>query len=79
MKSLQVKVPDRLHGRARTLAKREGLSVNQFLVTSLSHEIIRQETSEFFSEAAKGFSQKKFSEALASVPAVPPDKNDRLD
>lgn len=71
-------MPDRLHGQARLLAKEEGLSMSEFLVASVSHEVIRQETLDFFREAAKNYDPQAFEEALAGVPDVPPADYDKL-
>ena len=78
MKTLQVRLPDAVHGRAKRLAAEEGISLNQFVVTSLSNEVIRQETSDFFRAAAAEFNPHAFAEALGAVPDVPPSKADRI-
>ena len=79
MKTMSVKFPDRLHARARSLAREDGMSLNQFLVTSVAHEVTRQETLDFFQQAAKGYSTKSFADALAAVPDIPLDECDRLE
>ena len=79
MKTLNVKLPDRLHVKARSLAKEDGMSLSQFLVASVSHEVIRQETLDFFQQAAKNYSPKAFEEALAAVPDVPAEDCDKLE
>ncbi|MBN1671672.1 MAG: toxin-antitoxin system HicB family antitoxin [Kiritimatiellae bacterium] len=73
MKSIQLRLPDRIHGRMRRLAQEEGVSLNQFIVTSVSNEVIRQETSDFFRKAAAKFDPQAFADALSAVPdrAVP--------
>jgi len=78
MKAIQVRLPDAVHGRAKTLSQEEGVSLNQFIVTSLSNELVRQETRDFFREAAAHFDPKAFAEALAAVPDVPAARGDRI-
>ncbi|MFW6163710.1 MAG: YlcI/YnfO family protein [Planctomycetota bacterium] len=78
MKALQVRLPEAIHRRAKELARDEGMSLNQFIVTSLSNEIVRQETLDFFRDAAAAFDPDAFAEALEAVPDVPPDESDRL-
>jgi hypothetical protein len=78
MKMMQVRLPDSIHGKIRRLAHDEHMSINQFLVTSASNEVIRHETSEFFREASVRFSDSAFRDALAAVPDVPADEIDRL-
>ena len=79
MKTLSIELPDRLHVKARSLAKEDGMSLKQFMVASVSHEVIRQETLDFFQEAAKNYRSKEFEEALAAIPDVPPDDRDKLE
>jgi hypothetical protein len=55
MKTLQVRLPDSVHSRLKKLAKQEGVSLNQVLVTAASNEVVRQETRDFFSQAADHF------------------------
>ena len=78
MKTIQVRLPDSIHGRVRRLARDEQMSLNQFMVTSVSNEVIRHETSDFFRKAATQFSEEAFEEALAAVPDVPPAAEDQL-
>jgi hypothetical protein len=78
MKTMQVRLPDSIHGKVRRLAHDEHMSLNQFLVTSVSNEVIRHETSDFFREASARFSDAAFRDALAAVPDVPAKADDRL-
>ncbi len=78
MKTIQVRLPDSIHGKVRRLANDEHMSLNQFMVTSISNEVIRHETSDFFREASARFSEEAFRDALASVPDVPAKEGDRL-
>ena len=48
MKTIQIRVPDTIHERMKKLAKEEGISMNNFIVSSVSNEVIRQETRNFF-------------------------------
>lgn len=78
MKTLQVRLPENVHSRVKHLSHAEGISLNQFIVTSVSNEIVREETRDFFRKAASRFDPKAFADALAAVPDVPPADNDRL-
>ena len=42
------------------------------------HEIVRQETLDFFRAAAAAFDPDAFAEALDAVPDAPPNEGDRL-
>ena len=78
MKTLQVRLPDSVHGRLKQLAKQEGVSLNQVLVTAASNEVVRGETRDFFAQAAAQYNPEAFAAALASVPDVPALKGDEL-
>ncbi|KKL24645.1 hypothetical protein LCGC14_2413230, partial [marine sediment metagenome] len=52
MKAIQVRLPDHIHEKLKNLAKEEGISLNNFIVSSISNEVIRQETRDFFKKAA---------------------------
>jgi hypothetical protein len=78
MKTLQVRLPDNVHSRMKRLSQDEGISLNQFIVTSVSNEIVREETRDFFRKAAATFDPKAFAEALAAVPDVSPVEGDEM-
>ena len=78
MKTLQVRLPENVHGRVTRLSREEGISLNQFIVTSVSNEIVREETRDFFRKAASSFDPKAFADALAAVPDAPPAEDDAL-
>ena len=78
MKSLQVRLPDTVHRRAKELSREKQISLNQFIVTSISNEVTRQETRDFFRAAAERFDPDAFSNALAAVPDVPAEKKDQV-
>ncbi len=78
MKTIQVRLPDAVHGRAKELATEAGVSLNQFILTSVSNEVVRQETRDFFRQAASQFDPAAFAEALGAVADAPPVRGDRL-
>ena len=78
MKTIQVRLPDNIHRHVKKLSKEEGMSLNQFMVTSASNEVVRQETRDFFCQAAAEFDPAAFAEALAAIPDVSPVENDAI-
>ena len=78
MKTIQVRLPDNIHSRVKRLSQEEKISMNQFIVTSVSNEVVREETSDFFREAVALFDPKAFADALAAVPDVPAAEGDEL-
>lgn len=78
MKTLQVQLPDSVHGRLKELAKQDGVSLNQVLVTAASNEVVRQETRDFFVQAAAQYNPQAFADALVAVPDVAPIPGDEI-
>jgi hypothetical protein len=78
MKKIQVRLPENIHDKMKELAKEEGISMNNFIVASVSNEVVRQETRDFFRNAAAGFDNQAFADALAAIPDVPAQKSDKL-
>ena len=78
MKTIQIRVPETIHERMKKLAKEEGISMNNFIVSSVSNEVIRQETRDFFRRASADFNSELFAEALAAVPDKPVQKTDEM-
>jgi len=78
MKTIQVRLPDHVHGKVKELAQEEGISINNFIVSSISNEVVRQETSDFFKSAAASFNPQAFAEALAAIPDGPVPDSDKI-
>ena len=79
MTKLQLRLPDSIHTKVRKIAKRENLSINQLLVNSISNEIIRDETMQFFAKRSKNFDEQDFLVALQEIPEVESEEIDKLD
>ena len=78
MKRLQIRLPETIHERVSKLAKQDQVSMNQFMVTAISNEIVRQETHPFFQARAARFDEDEFLRALNEIPSTPPEKRDRM-
>ncbi|MBW8003968.1 MAG: toxin-antitoxin system HicB family antitoxin [Planctomycetes bacterium] len=78
MKTLQVRLPDHIHEKLKDLAKEEGISINNFIVLSISNEVVRQETRDFFKKAASSFDPQIFAEALTAIPDAPVPISDKI-
>ena len=79
MAKLQLRLPESIHNKVRKIAKKENVSVNQLLVNSISNEIIRYETMQFFAQSSRDFNEQDFFDALQEIPSVEPLEQDRLD
>ena len=78
MKKIQVRLPENIHEKVKELAHEDGMSMNSFIVASVSNEVIRQETRDFFRNAAASFDNQAFADALSAIPDVPAQRSDKL-
>ena len=78
MSALSVRLPDSLHKRLKALAKKEGVSVNQLISTAVAEKVSALMTEDYLRERAARADWAKFDAALALVPDVEPEPQDRL-
>jgi len=78
MSTLSLRLADSLHAVAKDLAKRDHISVNQFISTAVAEKISALTTETYLEKRAKRGSRKKFDAVLAKVPNVEPDEWDKL-
>ena len=78
MSTISLRLPDSLHQKARELAAKENISINQLIILALAEKIAALMTEDYLGERAKRGSRKKFERAMAKVPDVEPDEHDRL-
>ena len=78
MKAIQVRLPDHIHEKVKDLAQEEGSSINIFIVSSVSSEVVLQETRDFFKKAASNFDPQVFAEALSAIPDAQVPESDKI-
>lgn len=78
MSTLSLRLPDSLHKKARELATRENISINQFITTAVAEKMSALMTEDYLAQRAARGRRSKFKRALAKVPSVPADDRDRL-
>jgi hypothetical protein len=78
MSTMSLRLPESLHRRARELAKREGISINQLIATALAEKISALDTIEYLEQRAARSSRDAYLEILSRVPSRPPDPGDEL-
>ena len=78
MSTISLRLPDSLHEKARELAEREDVSINQFITLALAEKISALMTEEYLQERARRGSRAKFKRAMAKVADAEPDEQDRL-
>ncbi len=78
MTALTVRLPNSMHETIKELARRDGISVNQFIASAAAEKMASFLTVEHLKrEAAKG-SRKDFEKFLAKVPNAKPIVGDEL-
>ena len=78
MSAISLRLPDSLHKQVREIAKREGISINQFISTALAEKISALLTEKYLSERAARGSRDAFLKALDKAPDADPTEEDRL-
>lgn len=76
MSTLSLRLPDSLHETARTLARKEHVSVNQLISTAVSEKISALMTETYLLKRAKNGSRTEFMDIMERVPDVPADPRD---
>ena len=64
--------------RAESLAKSDGVSLDQFIATALAEKVAVLDADTYLRNRAARGSREKFDRVLAKVPNVEPEENDRL-
>ena len=78
MSTLSLRLPNSLHKQIRQLAKREGISINQFIASATAEKMTSLLTEEYLNKRANRASRNKFQALLNKVPDVEPDNYDKL-
>ena len=78
MSALSLRIPRSLHEQIRQLAKRDGISINQFVASAAAEKMSALLTEEYIEARAKRASLKKFQKVLKKVPDLGPEDYDRL-
>jgi len=78
MSTLSLRLPNSLHEQVRQLAKREGISINQFLASAAAEKMAALLTEEYIETRSIRASLKKFRKVLKKIPDVEPEDYDRI-
>ena len=66
--TLSIRLPESLHRRAKELAKRERVSVNQLVASALGEKIAALDAADYLQRRAARGSRARFRRVLAKVP-----------
>jgi hypothetical protein len=78
MSTLSVRLPDSLHKQVRELARREGISINQFVALAVAEKMSALMTEDYLEERARRGDRARFEAILAKVKDRLPDPEDEL-
>jgi len=78
MSMLSLRLPKSMYGNLKTVAKTEGVSMNQFVTLAIAEKIATLNTVDYLAERAKRGSREKLLAVLAKAPDVEPEEYDRL-
>jgi len=76
MSSLSLRLPDSIHRHIREIARREGVSINQFISAAVSEKVSAIMTEELLEARAKRGKKQGLKKILDRVPDRPPLSGD---
>ena len=78
MSTISVRLSNSLHEKARELAKKEKVSINQLVTLALAEKISALMTADYLEQRAKQGNLHKFQKTLAKVADRLPAEKDRI-
>jgi hypothetical protein len=78
MSTMSVRLPESLHEKAREMAEREGVSINQLVTTALAEKLSALLTEEYLAQRATRGSREKYGRVLAKVSDQGPIPGDEI-
>lgn len=78
MSTLSLRLPDSLHNEIKSLAKKEGISINQFISSAVAEKMSALMTENYLQKKADKGNEKAFLDAMSKVPDIEPESKDKL-
>lgn len=78
MSPLNINVPDSILQKARELAQRDGISLDQFVSSAIGEKVTALLTEDYLKQRAAKGSLEEFRRILDNAPDVEPEEHDRL-
>ncbi len=79
MGSITVRLPDSLHNKIREVAKKDGVSINQFISSAAGEKLSAILTVDYMKARAKRGKRTDFDKVLSNVPDREPLEWDRIE
>lgn len=78
MSTLSLRIPDSLHDEVKSLVKKEGISINQFISSAVAEKMSALLTEQYLLKRSERGNKQQFFNAMSKVPDIEPDQNDKL-
>jgi hypothetical protein len=78
MSTLSLRLPDSVHEQIKLLAKKDGISINQFAASAIAEKMAAYLTEEYLKKRAAIGDEQAFLSAMEKVPVVEPAAEDKL-
>jgi len=78
MSAISLRLPASLHEKAREVARQESVSVNQLITLALAEKLSALLAEDYLEMRARRGDRAKFEAAMAKVPDVESEEDDRL-
>ncbi len=78
MSTLSLRLANSLYDEVKHLAKKEGISINQFIASAVAEKMSALKTESYLLERSKKGNKKAFLQAMSKVPDAEPEENDQL-
>ena len=78
MSTLSIRLPRSLHEEIKALARREGISMNQFIALALAEKAAVLRTTQLLEQRLQPGDLERFRALLDKAPDVEPEEYDRL-
>ena len=78
MSTLSLRLPDSLHNEVKSLAQKEGISINQFISSAVAEKMSALLTESYLEERALQGDKNSYLKAMSKVPDVEPSGEDKL-
>lgn len=78
MSTISIRLPESLHDGIREAARKEGISINQFIASAAGEKLAAWATEEYLAARARRGDRGKFEAALGRVPDREPAPEDAI-
>ncbi len=77
MSTLSLRIPDSLHKEVKSLVKKEGISINQFISSAVAEKMSALLTEKYLLNRSRKGNEQQFFKAMSKVPDIEPEDFDR--